>query len=816
MPIMGLFFCLWLLSTQIIALSTASTIGSEALWLNPSGLAFLHEQEAMLGYDYDHHQKASLHHGDVRLAVNWAKIISLSAGLHTETAFTNIAKAQRGSAFFYILGTAIKFSDQAALGFSAKKAHHFLGEKTSPLLFTLGTQIRPLSFLAIGGHYEEMHEGVFAAPLLQGGLSFRPYKNYITISFDAKFKPQSASWDDGFLLHPIISTKLSLSGYEASLGLEIPKDNTGFLTPIYFLSLSFNFSHLGLNLNSMINAPKDHYHVGSYIRASSAKWPSIAIAHNQAVKLSVEDDGIISKKPASFTEAIFANELDYLSVIDLLKKIAQDKSIALVLLKINGFSFGNAKAEEWRQILLSLRDQGKKVLVYLDDPSAKDYYIASAANKIVMNSEALINIKNIRASLIYYADLFAYLGIKAESVVAGSYKTAPRSFTHSRPEKEEIEVTSNILDSFYQQMLLEISKARNLNIDKLSNLFDQGEITAKDALASGLIDETILSSEANTLLNNIDGKSVYIDYEKISFKEESWSSPKKIAVIPIIDSIVDGYQRPSFLPKFGVNAYAMDIIDMINDASLDNDVLGMIVRIDSPGGDVLASSRIANALLMAKKTKPVFISMGDVCASGGYLIASAGDRIFAQKNTITGSIGVFSLYFSGQELIQKLGIFVKEITPIKNPGSSLFRPLSPKERELSQGVVNWYYDNFITTVSNNLGLTYHEIKSHADGHVWLGQEALAKKLIHDIGGFLDAKEALLTKINLTEKEVILDIATPGSDKKFNLFRLASRYNDSHEISPLLNMMKPYMHLLSIYHSSSKVQARLPFALTWSH
>ncbi|HXW52730.1 MAG TPA: S49 family peptidase [Myxococcota bacterium] len=798
------------------AAETASIEGNWALWHNPAGLAFMGGSETAVQYLYEWSARGDRHHGNANVAVNLWNSLTLAMGIGTQAAFSAKAKEQLGTDLQGIFGAAVNLLRYTSFGFSVLKSHNFLEEKSSPWLFTFGLQTRPWSFLSLGGHYEEISGGIFSAPNLVAGIAIRPYKEIFTIGLDGKWVPKGASWNDGFRTDPIFSLKTSYKGYQAAISAEIPGIKDGWSKPIFTVSLTANLAHLGLGISSVINTTDNNFAVGGDLRASTEEWPSVAEPSGLWVELTIDQNGNLESRPRSLADRFFSVEPSPLSVLALLRRLATDKTVSGVVLNFNGFGFGDARAQEWRDAILTLRKHKKAVVVYLDAPSERDYFIATAADKILMNKQATLSLHNFQANLVYFADLLKKIGVKAEAVVAGNYKTFPRQWTDARPQKEEIEVANNILNSFYETLLTEVVHARNISLDKVKSLFAQGQISATAARDAALVDEIIEPNDAVDTITDHGNLRVrfYRDYEGRKFKSQSWHANKKIVVIPIDDTLVDGRVAPGVFSSLFPVTGATDIVDEIEDAVDDADVLGIIIRIDSPGGDALAGHKIQHALVKAQKVKPVVTSMSDVAASAGYLIASGSSHILALPNTITGSIGVFSLMFSGEKLAEKIGVFSKELSPLKNPGPSVFHSLTPEERKEAQKIVDWYYQNFIQAVSDGLELDRSIVSKEADGRVWLGKEAFEKKLVNELGGFSEAIDAIRLLAYIPEDQAItIDIRAPGFVQQFSLTSGLVAFLKSptiQELKPLVSLARPYLRSLEAYRLNGVPQARLPF------
>lgn len=799
---------------------TASIEGNLALWHNPAGLAFMGGAQSQASYLYEWFGQGNRHHGGFDIASNWWHMLSLGVGAKTKAALNQSARKNLGTDLEGIFGSAVKLGQYTSFGISFAKSHNFLKEKSTDTMVAFGVQTRPWSFLSVGSHYQEVHNGYFKAPIITNGISIRPYKEWVTLGLDGKWVPKGPSFKNGFDFHPLMSVITNFGGISASVSAEIPGVAQEFNFPIITMGLDINLANIGISFQGLLNGFKGNHAVGSSIRMSSQEWPSIIQSKGLWVELTIDGDGNLDHPPSSLAERFFASEQSPLATLALLKRMESDPMIQGVLLKINGFNFGDAGAQEWRDALLALKQAGKKVVVYLDAPSERDYFVATAADQIFMNKETTLSLKQFQATLMYFADLLHKFGIQAEAVYAGSYKTAPRQWTHARPEKEELLVMNNILNSFYEQLLQETAKARNIEVGQLKLLFDKGELSATDAHDAKLVDHLVDEQDVVNMLDQQDYKKAYFPrYEQRTFKQIAWHNAKKIVIIPITDTIVDGRSSPGLFSSLFKKTHAKDVVDAIEDAVDDPDVAGIIVRIDSPGGDAQGGARIAQALAKAQKRKPIVTSMSDVAASAGYMIAAQTNHILAQPNTITGSIGVFSLMFSGEALAKKAGIFTKELSPLKNPGPTIARGFTKEEKEAAQKIVDWYYANFISGVSTGLGLDETYVKAQADGRVWLGKEALERKLVHELGGFAKAIDTILLLSEIPKDQPVeLEIkhVGVGSSMTFGTRLMALFKSDTLglDVEHLPDLAKPYVKILDAYRLDNQPQARLPFDIGW--
>lgn len=796
------------------AASTATLSGAWSLWTNPSGLAFLEDTQADASYFYEFSKHRPVHHGMFQVATIFFNALSIAAGINSRVG------AQQGSDLSGIFAVALKITNSSSLGLSFLKSHNFLTSKNTSLLVSFGLQSRLSKYLALGALFQEVNNGYFKAPLLEAGLGIRPFKDILTIGIDARATPLGVNYRDGFRCDPIFSLRAHYAGLGLNIGAEIPGIKNGWSKPILLSSLEFNFAHWGFSFATLLNHSAQNYGLGGSVRVSSAEWPSMYKRQDLWVELDIDSDGLLLERPSSLSR-FFSPDQSSLHILALLKRIKSDPVIKGIIIHLQGFNFGDGRIQEWRNALLAIREANKEVVVYLEDPSERDYYVATAAHKIFMNKQSALSLTRFQKTLVYLADLLAKIGVKAEAVAAGKYKTAPRNLTNSKPQKEELEVYSNILLDFYENFLEETARSRNISKEKLREIFQNGEILASEAQKLGLIDRALYEDQIQEELEEEAHEPIklFSNYVSRTLKNHSWATPKKIAVIVINGEITDGHVAPSLLPIFGLKTGALDVVDEIQDALEDPEVIGIIIRINSPGGTASAGEKIQRALALASKHKPIIASMADVAASAGFLIATGTNYIISERNTVTGSIGVFSLYFSGENLAKKLGINAYELTLTKNPSPTYFNELTPSQKREAQKLVDWSYQNFISEVATGLNLSEEDIKKSADGRVWLGHEAFSRKLVQEIGGFAQALDKIRALHDIPDsEELILQIHKPSSRDIFSLTsRLASYFKSKSaypEIIKLGSLATPYIKAIDAYRLHGVVQARLPFNIVW--
>jgi protease-4 len=456
--------------------------------------------------------------------------------------------------------------------------------------------------------------------------------------------------------------------------------------------------------------------------------------------------------------------LELMLFLDLATKDPQLRGVVLKMEGLDGVSWG--RAEELRQAVLRLRGSGKKVMAVLISCDDKGYLVASAADQIYALPASSLLINGLSAGVITVGGAMEKLGITWDVARVGEYKTATEQFTRKDMSEAERETVNAYLDtevSWYEEA---VTRGRKLPPGRLREIWAVGLIPARKAVQLGLVDGILqqqqdLEQKVRALVPDA---SYSQNYSPRGLRERRWGSRRRIAIVPVLGDIAGGKSRQG--PLGGVQiAGAETVVLALLRAQEDPDVVAIVLRVDSGGGDVLASDLMYRAVVEAKKHKPVIASMGDVAASGGYYAAVAADEIYANPTTLTGSIGVFYLKPALQGLLRdKLGINEERIP--RAPLADMldpWRPWTPEEQKAVQSWVDSTYDDFITYVGAARKLDKQKVDAIARGRVWSGKDALARGLVDKLGGFVEAVEAARTHAQVPPWEE-LDLEVYGEPK----------------------------------------------------
>lgn len=426
-----------------------------------------------------------------------------------------------------------------------------------------------------------------------------------------------------------------------------------------------------------------------------------------------------------------------------IEKAASDPAVQCIYLKADGLSAGGiAPVEELRQALGAFRLSGKPVVAYTENPGTGSYYLASVADKIYMGSyKGGSNMMvGVGTQMIFLKDLLDKLGVNVQLIRHGKFKSAGEMYIKSRPSEENLLQTREMVNSMWDGMAESICSSREISREDLDGMIDNLKLnTPEDFLACRLVDELLTKEELKEKLAVLAKESKYEEVKFISLRDyvninaqTVSKARRKIAIIYAEGEIIDGYDKQ----EVAGDRFA----GIISSVRADSTVKAVVLRVASPGGSVAASEKIRTEIDLLRKVKPVIASYGNYAASGGYWISNSCDKIFSDKSTLTGSIGVFSMIpdFSGTaEKVFHVGV--------TNVGSSrhsdmysLTRPLDAEETAYMQRSVDDIYEAFLENVSAGRGMDKAEIDEIAQGRVWTGSDALKIGLVDEIGTLADA------------------------------------------------------------------------------
>ena len=473
---------------------------------------------------------------------------------------------------------------------------------------------------------------------------------------------------------------------------------------------------------------------------------------------------------------------DLLTLTSLLRWAREDELLKAVILTIDDLDAGWARLQNLRRSIQSLRQAGKYVLVYLTEGGTQEYYLASAANAVAMAPAGHLTITGLAAETMFFKGALDKLGVEAQVSQAGQYKSAGEPFTRTSLSEPHREMMNSLLDDLYNQIIEGVSAARNIEQATVRERIDQGLFLAHEAQEAGLIDHIGYEDDIPKWLESCFGQTDKGASGK-SAQLESAHSAHPSTSADTVQIIEAGhyqrrrgrllrrralrYQRVRFafmtvggtinrgetetgsdgIQSTGSTSFIRDLKLVREDPS----VAGIIVRVSSPGGSGLASDLVWHELLQTKEEKPVIVSMGDVAASGGYYIALAGNTVFAEEGTVTGSIGVIAGKAVLQGLYSQLGVHKEVLTRGKRAALfSDYVAFGPSEQERMNLEIQSFYKDFVEKVAQCRSLSYEAVDACAQGRVWSGRQAMARGLVDQIGGVEEALAELKHQVGVPD------------------------------------------------------------------
>ena len=508
-------------------------------------------------------------------------------------------------------------------------------------------------------------------------------------------------------------------------------------------------SLLSLTLFSAISLTLFTAIIGAVINNVTTTRESNTVPEKSILTIDLSQS-IVDLDPGKTLQDVIAGDATHVtelkSVLNAIDFATKDQRILAIYLdggggkQANGSGFATLK--EVRTALERFRASGKKIIAYNVDMDKRDYYLSSVANQSFINPMGSIDINGFRSETMFFKNAFDKYGIGVEVVRVGKYKSFGETWSLDKFSPAARQETQQLLNNLWGDFKVSVGTSRQLTPDAIQKIADErGVLTASQSIANKLVDRTAYPDEVLAELQKISGaddrdsdsyrKISIDDYAEVATKN-SKSSSRKIATIYAQGNIVNGEGGTG---QIGGDSLARQLREL----RLDKDIKAVVLRVNSPGGSALASDIIQREVRLLHKEKPVVVSMGDVAASGGYWISTYSNKIFAESNTITGSIGVIGINFNYQKLANSNGITWDVVKTSKLADSTtIARPRTPQELAISQQMVNDIYDNFLTKVSESRKLPKDKVAEIAQGRVWSGVDAKKIGLVDDIGGLNDA------------------------------------------------------------------------------
>lgn len=503
---------------------------------------------------------------------------------------------------------------------------------------------------------------------------------------------------------------------------------------------------------------------------------------------------------------------DYFALLSQLRAAREDAALRGVFVRCESLSIGWAKVQELRRAVLELRSSGKTVWFYFTQIGLPEYVLASAANRIVAAPAASLDIAGLSSEITFVAGALKKLGVVAEMVHVGKYKSAAETFTRSTMSEPHREMMESLLGDLYAQAVAALAEGRGRSEEDIRALLDRGPFNAVEAEREGLVDALLYEEEAIEQLKAHCGALPVLemrDYvrrrERSLRKQLHRRASGSIGVLHINGTIrsgdsVAGLDGASACGNLSVGRDLKELRD-------DDDVKALVVRVSSPGGSGLASDLIWHEVQRTAEKKPVVVSFGDVAASGGYYIAVAGKCVFAEAGTLTGSIGVIAGKAALKGLLDQLGVTREVVSRGRNASlHSSYLPMTDEGRERLQTEAEFFYGQFVDKVAAGRSMSREAVEVVGQGRVWTGKQAREVGLVDEIGGLVQAIEKAKVLAGMSTDAIVRITRYPQARP---LWKMAFHLKPMGlQLSELFPELSPWWQHLT----SERVWAVLPFRI----
>jgi protease-4 len=471
----------------------------------------------------------------------------------------------------------------------------------------------------------------------------------------------------------------------------------------------------------------------------------VAVKSNSVIELNLEDiknDYAGKYKDPWMTIFSENKKVGLTDIINAVEEAKTDDDIKGISILNNNSSLGMAQSKALRDALGDFKKSGKFVMAYANSYSQKEYYLNSVANTVYLNPVGDMDFKGLSAEIMFFKDFQEKSGLKMEVIRHGKYKSAVEPFLENKMSDANREQVTALLNSVWTSIVTDVSKSRNISVAKLNEIAN-GLLarTPEMAKAEKLVDVIAYEDVYHNAIKNILKVDKDEDYNKITILDYAKNVATTSKMTDSKDQIAIIYAQGEIMSGEGdVNTIGEGSMRRsLQEARKNKDVKAIVLRINSPGGSALTSDLIWREIELTKKVKPIVVSMGNYAASGGYYIACNANTIFAENNTITGSIGVFGILPNFTQLATKIGINTEQVKTHENAANySPFVPLDEKFKAVTLEGVEHIYKTFVTHVAQGRKMTFSQVDAIAQGRVWSGSEALKKGLVDKIGGLDDA------------------------------------------------------------------------------
>ncbi len=618
-----------------------------------------------------------------------------------------------------------------------------LGTAPGPNTWDLGLSSRPIRALALGVALKDIGD---EARTRTWELAFgvRPWGDWLTLGANWQF-PGFNSLDRS-RVGAVVQAEVVRG---VVLGTSVTKSWREAGDPWFWqVSLTLNGAHAGAGY-ALGGGPNGTDHLVS-ARLSASRYRGVELFRGRVGVIDL--DAALAGGGAALGLLGIRDEDPYLRLLRRLERAGEDRTLAGLVVKIERLPIGMAEAEELRAELIRLRQRGKKVAAMLLSGGDKEYLIATGADRIWVAPQSFLDVNGLSANVIFLGETMQKLGIKWDVARVGPYKDAPDALTRASMSREQRESLDAFLDVEARRYEGLVAESRALPAERFRKVLEEGLLPPRTAVREKLADDVVDPAQLDRAGSALVPDGRWVGTYWPPPPERRWGEPRRIAVVPVIGTITSGRSRSDPF-GFSRSAGSETVQRALRDAENDPLVAAIVLRVDSGGGDGLASDIMYRAVLRARARKPVVATMGSSAASGGYYAAMGADWVLAEPTTLTGSIGVFVLKPGLEGLGKKLGVNVETLK--RGPLSDilgLYRPWTPAEQAAAQRWVDAFYEDFVTEVARSRRMEPARVDAVARGRIWSGEDARARGLVDALGGLPEAVAEARRRAGVPEGE----------------------------------------------------------------
>ena len=529
------------------------------------------------------------------------------------------------------------------------------------------------------------------------------------------------------------------------------------------------------------------------------------LGFGQTKLLSLRLEGDVPEQSAADLGSLFEQRPASLrTIVESLDRAARDPQISGAIVRVGPLpGAGWARIQELRSALSRFRAGGKPLYAHIEYCGNKEYYLATACSRVYALPTAILDVSGLSLEFLFLRGTLDKLGVEAEFEGVGRYKNAPNQYTErgfTAPHREQME---SIAESLYQEYAAVLAKARSRTPEQAREILDGGPYDAKEALRVGLVDELLYRDQVE---EKIEDAGTVTPGRYLRGEKSFFDGRPKLALVYAVGEIVPGASQSG--PFGGAYAGSDTVGAALRQARDDNAIRAIVLRVDSPGGFGPAADVIWREVRLARKKKPVVVSMGDYAASGGYYIAMGADAIVAQPGTLTGSIGVFSGKFNLRGLYEKLGLSKDSVSRGRHASIYTdYRPWTDSERERIRALNVAFYEDFVSRAAEGRAQSREAIEAVAEGRVWTGAQAVANRLADRLGGLREAVALAKEKAKIGAADEVALVLLPAP--KGLIETLFERQEEVNLDSRLATELRAVLGWASRMRSDGPM-ARLPF------